>query len=102
MDYNTPKIIAEEMAAPGVPESAAYSDKVLIRRAIQAEFDAVNLYEQIAEATSNATVKKMVLDIASEEEVHIGELEKLLGDLDDTHNSSVEDGREEAEEAEEA
>ncbi len=98
MHYDSPNIIAEEMAAPGVPENAAYSDAILIRRAIEAEYDAINLYEQIAAATGDATVKKMMLDIADEEKVHVGELEKLLGDHDKTHNSSVEDGRKEAEE----
>ena len=97
MNYPTnPKLIAEEMAAPGVPDEAAYSDEVLIRRAIQAEYDAVNLYEQIAKATSNSEVEKMVLSIADEEKVHIGELEQLLGGIDKTHNSKVEDGHKEA------
>lgn len=49
-----------------------------IRFNIAAEYEAAQLYEQVAEATDNELVKKVLLDITDEERVHAGELLKLL------------------------
>lgn len=51
-----------------------------LRDAIIAEESAINQYEAIADATKDAQVRKVVQDIANEEKVHVGELQKLLKD----------------------
>ena len=89
---NNPNEIAEEMASPGIPDDAAKSDEVLLRRAIISEYDATSLYEQMAKATSNEKLRKVFISIANEEKVHIGEFEALLNELDPEHKKSLEDG----------
>jgi rubrerythrin len=49
-----------------------------IRLDIAGELEAIHLYEAHAEATDNALVKEVLLDIANEERVHVGELQRLL------------------------
>lgn len=53
-------------------------DKEILRAAIIAELDAVNLYEQMASLTGDARLKKILLDIAREEKTHVGEFQALL------------------------
>jgi len=52
-----------------------------IRLDIAAEEEATHLYEAQAEATDNQRAKKILLDIAKEEIVHVGEFQKLLVQL---------------------
>lgn len=49
-----------------------------IRMNTAAELDAASLYEAHAEATDNLLAKKVFLDIANEERVHVGEFIQLL------------------------
>jgi rubrerythrin len=83
-------------AKVAVKDKAAISDATILRQAIIAEQDAINLYEQMARSTKNAQLKKLLLDIAKEEKVHIGEFETLLEKVDKEHKSSMSDGRKEA------
>lgn len=71
------------------------TDKQMLRLAIEAEYDAVSLYEQFAEKTNNDKIKKTMLDVAREEKVHIGEFEELLRQTDDQQEKSLSDGAEE-------
>ena len=48
-------------------------DKQLLRIAIIAELDAINLYEQLATLTEDENLKAIFLDIAREEKTHVGE-----------------------------
>jgi len=48
-------------------------DKEILRVAIIAELDAVNLYEQMAALTENKHIKTVLLDIAGEEKTHVGD-----------------------------
>jgi len=73
-------------------------DLEILRASIIAEFDAVNLYEQFSEETENSKIRKVLLDIAKEEKVHIGEFQAVLKELDSEHSSSEEEGRKEVEE----
>lgn len=91
----TPNEIAEEMAGSGISDQSAKSDEVLLRRAIISELDATNLYEQMARETSNEKLKKVFLDVAKEEKVHVGEFEALLKDVDSEHEKSLKDGEKE-------
>jgi len=63
-----------------VPERKMNSDELIraIRLDIAGEFEAIHLYTAHAEATDNELVKEVLLDIANEERVHVGELQRLL------------------------
>jgi rubrerythrin len=78
--------------------SSDNKDKQILRMSIIAEFDAINLYEQFADQTSNTKLRKILLDIAREEKVHIGEFEALLEEIDVEHEPAEEEGEEEVEE----
>ncbi len=53
-------------------------NKEILRAAIIAELDAINLYEQMADMTPNVDIKTVLLDIAKEEKTHVGEFQTLL------------------------
>ncbi|MDQ1255228.1 MAG: hypothetical protein QG646_4507, partial [Euryarchaeota archaeon] len=46
-------------------------DREILRAAIIAELDAVNLYEQMAGLTQNENIKVVLLDVAKEEKTHV-------------------------------
>ena len=73
-------------------------DREILRVAIIAELDAINLYEQLASMTENKLVKKVFLDIAREEKTHVGEFQTLLLMRDEEQVKELEEGREEVEE----
>lgn len=73
-------------------------DKQLLRDAIVEELKAINIYEMMAGNTEREDLKKIFLDIAQEEKVHVGELESLLRTLDIEQTSSIVDGFKEVEE----
>jgi len=73
-------------------------DKEILRYGIIAEFDAINVYEQMADMTENEEVKKILLDVAKEEKVHVGEFQTLLLKMDAEQKRGLEEGREEVEE----
>ena len=49
-----------------------------IKFAIVSEFEAIQIYQQIAAATNNIGASRVLLDIAREEKQHVGELRELL------------------------
>ncbi|MFA5015843.1 MAG: demethoxyubiquinone hydroxylase family protein [Actinomycetota bacterium] len=53
-------------------------NKEILRVAIIAELDAINLYEQLASVTENNDIKKILMDVAKEEKTHVGEFQTLL------------------------
>jgi rubrerythrin len=57
-------------------------DKELMRVAIMAEFDAINMYEQMANLTENEDLKTILLDIAKEEKVHAAMFQTVLMEVD--------------------
>ena len=69
-----------------------------IRDAIIAEEGAIKQYETVADASTNDKVKEVLQDIANEEKVHVGELQKLLNDLLPDEEGFLEDGEKEIEE----
>lgn len=66
-----------------------------IRYMIAAEYEAVQLYEQVAESTNHELAKTVLLDIAKEEVVHAGEFLRLLKELQPTEEGLYEEGNEE-------
>ncbi|MEM1557259.1 MAG: ferritin family protein [Thermoproteota archaeon] len=73
-------------------------NKEVLRVAIIAELDAINLYEQLAQTTDDEEIKKILMDIAREEKTHVGEFQALLLKIDEEQASELEKGREEVEE----
>jgi rubrerythrin len=69
-----------------------------LRLSLCAEEEATHLYDTIAEYTDDERVKKIMKDVADEEQVHIGEFQKLLDLLEDDEVEKVEEGEKEAEE----
>ena len=49
-----------------------------IRMALAAEEEATHLYEALADATDEPLARKVLLDIANEERVHVGEFQRLI------------------------
>lgn len=73
-------------------------DKEILRAAIIAELDAVNLYEQMAALTENKPIKTILLDIAKEEKTHVGEFQALLMTTDKQQERELVEGKKEVEE----
>ena len=65
---------------------------------IAAEFEAIQLYEQLAESTDNALAHKVLLDITKEEKEHVGEFRHLLTLLAPEDEADYAEGVEEARE----
>jgi len=73
-------------------------DKEILRSAIIAELDAINLYEQMADMTPSAKIRKVLLDIAREEKTHVGEFQTLLLIEDKEQVQELAEGEKEVEE----
>jgi rubrerythrin len=69
-----------------------------IRLNVAAEHEAVHLYMAHAQATDHALAKEVLIDIANEERVHIGEFERLLEILTGDEDRWRTEGREEVDE----
>ena len=69
-----------------------------IRFLISAEYEAVQLYMQLAESTDNELAKAVLVDIADEERVHAGEFLRLLKELAPGEEELYKKGYEEVEE----
>ncbi len=73
-------------------------DKEILRAAIIAELDAINLYEQMASLAQNDPIKKILRDVAREEKTHVGEFQALLLMEDGEQERELKAGRKEVEE----
>lgn len=69
-----------------------------IRFMIAAEYEAVQLYMQLAESTDDKLAKEVLIDIADEERVHAGEFLKLLKHLAPDEQKFYDEGAEEVDE----
>ncbi len=69
-----------------------------IRFMIAAEYEAVQLYMQLAESIDNRLAIEVLKDIADEEKVHAGEFLRLLKELDPDEEKFYEEGYQEVEE----
>ena len=67
----------------------------ILRAAIIAELDAINLYEQMAALATDEDLKKVLLDIAREEKTHVGEFQTILLRLDAEQVAEMEHAKEE-------
>jgi len=73
-----------------------------IRFMIAAEYEAIQLYMQLAESTDNKLAIEVLKDIADEERVHAGEFLRLLKELAPDEEKFYQEGAEEVEEEIEA
>lgn len=69
-----------------------------IRYSMAAEFEAIQLYMQLAGSTDHALAKEVLVDIADEERVHAGEFLRLLRELAPEEDGFYQEGCEEVEE----
>ena len=65
----------------------------ILRAAIIAELDAINLYEQMADMSQNKDIRKLLLDVAKEEKTHVGEFQTLLLAEDPQQKDELEEGK---------
>ncbi|MBN1835124.1 MAG: rubrerythrin [Spirochaetales bacterium] len=90
----------------GSPFSGQASDRKLtdqelvraIRFMIAAEYEAIQLYMQLAESTDNELAIEVLRDIADEERVHAGEFLRLLHELAPDERDLYAEGAAEVEE----
>lgn len=68
-----------------------------IRFMVAAEYEAVQLYMQLAESIDNKLAIEVLTDIADEERVHAGEFLRLLKELDPEEEKFYAEGAEEVE-----
>jgi len=73
-------------------------DKEILRAGLIAEYDAINLYEQMAALATTAKIKKVLLAVAKEEKEHVGEFETLLLEMDKEQVEEMAEGKKEVEE----
>jgi len=73
-------------------------DKEILRGAIIAELDAINLYEEMASMTKNKDIKAILIDVANEEKTHVGEFLSLLLKYDKKQVEELKKGEKEVEE----
>ena len=77
------------MPGCGTPFSGLANDRKLtdeelvraIRFMVASEYDAIQMYMQLAESTDNKLAAEVLKDIADEERVHAGEFLRLLHEL---------------------
>ena len=93
------------MAVFGSPFSGLANDRKLtdteliraIRFMVAAEYEATQLYIQLAESTDNKLAVAVLKDIANEELVHVGEFLRLLRELAPDEEIFYAEGAEEVE-----
>ncbi len=66
-----------------------------IRLNIAAEHEAIHLYMAHAEATDHQLAREVLVDIANEERVHVGEFQRLVQILTGDEDEYLAQGREE-------
>jgi rubrerythrin len=69
-----------------------------IRFMVAAEYEAIQLYMQLAESTDHELAKEVLVDVADEERVHAGEFLRLLHELAPDEKGFYDEGAEEVEE----
>jgi rubrerythrin len=90
----------------GSPFSGLANDRKLteaeliraIRFMVAAEYEAVQLYMQLAESTDDKLAQEVLKDIADEERIHAGEFLRLLKKLAPDEEKFYEEGAEEVQE----
>jgi rubrerythrin len=97
------RIVMPEFGSPflGLANDRKLTDQELIRAVrfmIAAEYEAIQLYMQLAESTDNKLAVEVLQDIADEERVHAGEFLRLLRELAPDEEKFYAEGAKEVEE----
>ena len=82
----------------GLAKERKLTDSELIRAIrfmVSAEYEAIQLYMQLAESTDNELAIDVLKDIADEERVHAGEFLRLLKELEPDEEKFYREGAEE-------
>jgi rubrerythrin len=85
-------------AFSGLANDRKVTDEELIRAIrfmIAGEYEAIQLYMQLAESTNNKLAIAVLKDIADEERVHVGEFLRLLRELAPDEEKFYAEGAEE-------
>jgi len=85
----------------GLAQDRKLSDAELVRAIrfmVAAEYEAIQLYMQLAESIDDETAIEVLKDIADEERVHAGEFLRLLHHLSPDEQKFYDEGYEELEE----
>jgi len=85
----------------GLANSRKLTQEELIREIrfmVAAEYEAIQLYMQLAESTDNQLAIKVLTEIADEERVHAGEFLRLLYELAPDEKDFYAEGTKEVEE----
>ena len=85
----------------GLASNRKLTDEELIRAIrfmVSAEYEAIQLYMQLAESTDNELAVDVLKDIADEERVHAGEFLRLLRELAPDEDKFYAEGAGEVEE----
>jgi rubrerythrin len=85
----------------GLANGRKLTDEELIRAIrfmVAAEYEATQLYMQLAESTNNKLAVAVLNDIANEELVHVGEFLRLLRELAPDEEKFYAEGSDEVEE----
>jgi rubrerythrin len=88
-------------AFSGLANDRKLTDEELIRAIrfmVAAEYEAIQLYMQLAESTDNRLTINVLKDIADEERVHAGEFLRLLKELSPYEEKFYAEGADEVEE----
>jgi len=97
------RLIMPEFGSPfsGLANDRKLTDSELIRAIrfmVAAEYEAVQLYMQLAESTDDKLAQEVLKDIADEEKVHAGEFIRLLRQLAPDEEKFYDEGAEEVQE----
>ncbi|MBP1745340.1 MAG: hypothetical protein H6Q58_2318 [Firmicutes bacterium] len=84
----------------GLAKERKLTDEELVRAIrfmVSAEYEAIQMYMQLAESTDNKLAAEVLKDIADEERVHAGEFLRLLKELAPDEEKFYEEGAREVE-----
>lgn len=83
-------------------EAVSYNEKydkkrlaIAIRQKINEENEAINSYLSLVPHITEPDISRIIQDIANEEKVHVGELQKILYNLDPDELKKEKEGRKE-------
>jgi hypothetical protein len=97
------EIIMPEFGSPfsGLKHDSKITNEELVRAirfSVAAEYEAIQLYMQLAESTDNRLAREVLQDIADEERVHAGEFLRLLNEIAPDEKIFYDKGSKEVEE----
>jgi len=72
-------------------------DKEILRAAMIAELDAINLYEEMGGMAQDQNLRKLLLEVSREEKTHVGEFQAFLLEKDLQQKKELQEGKKEVE-----